>query len=813
LNECASRPAYNASVSIHVDLDACRVSAAVGDLVGDESTRAIGLGGTGLSRMWIGQEIHRRIQQELAASEPGYRSEVPVEMELDIDGWTVAITGRADGVQFDRDAPVRVDEIKSLHFAVDLHNLYLEERLERFRKQARLYAYMLSGDEHFVIARLVLVDIVTTEVVEEDLEWHPDSVEAWLRGAVHRLVSAERQRIERLERLRRAAGELRFPHQEPRPVQGRIGDAVQESLELGRHLLLRAPTGCGKTAAVLFPALRTALSRGQRVFFLTAKTLQQRIAVDTVRAMQDGLFRSLQLRAKSKMCANSEIVCHEEFCPYAKDYGVKLVRTQLLKRLLEGDHHQDPDAIFEAGRAHEVCPFEVSLDLLPDLDLVVCDYNYVFDPNIGLSALLHGGALHDAVLVIDEAHNLVDRSREYYSPALEIPLLERARAFLTSRDNTVFRDLRLLVDELAAHVAEVVAEALDDAPAGDRVVEFDGDRFSELRMAFDGAMLSYFLYKRENQLWMADDPVMDVFLALTRFHRVLSIGGSEFVHLATREQEGLERIKIFCLDASRFLGEILEESAGAVAMSATLEPFEFYRNLLGFSSHRTDELHVPSPFPSENRLVVAIEDVDTTFRRRAAHYDRIASWIGRLAHPRHNVLTLFPSYRFLTAVADRLEVRNHRLLIQEPGATDAAQREILEKLANGDPHLVLGVLGGVFAEGVDYPGNMLSQVIVVSPGLPQFNTERELLKAFYQEYYGHGFGYAYLIPGLTRVVQAAGRIFRSDEDRGVIALLGRRFQNPQYAKLLPDEWLDEGDPTSMLYSDPEAEIRDFFGEW
>jgi DNA excision repair protein ERCC-2 len=797
-------------VSVHIDFDERRITASVRDLIGDDSQRAIGLTGTGTSRMWIGQELHRRVQEEFSAGDPSYRAEVPVQYEIDIDGWTLAVSGRADGVRYIEGDPATVDEIKTLHFAVDLHNLYHKERLERFRRQVRLYAFMLSGDDFDVAARLILVDIVTTEMQDEQVEWDHDTVHGWLTNVVYRLVNAERARIERLETLKAAAEQLPFPHDEPRPVQVRIGDAVAESLEQGRHLLLRAPTGCGKTAAVLHPALRVALSRGQRLFFLTAKTLQQRIAVETSQAMQLGLYRSLQLRAKGKMCANTEIICHEEFCAYAKEYGIKLVRTQLLKRLLDSDFHQDPDHVYEAARDHEVCPFEVSLDLLPDVDLVVCDYDYVFDPNIGLGALLHGGALRDAVLVIDEAHNLVDRGREYYSPELDSGLLDRVRGFLTTRDNAVYRHLRELVEELAVFVADIVSEALGELAAGERIVEFDPEAISGLRVDWDGAMLSYFLYKRENDLWMADDPVMDVFLAFSRFHRVLALGGDEFVHLACRESDGLERVKIFCLDASRFIGMLLDESAGAVAMSATLEPFEFYRDLLGFDRHRTDELHVPSPFPAENRLVLAIEDVDTTYRRRAQHYDRIASWIGRLAHPDRNVLTLFPSYQFLAAVADRMPPTRHSLLVQEPGSSDATQREFLEALSNGDPHLVLAVLGGIFAEGVDYPGDMLSQVIVVSPGLPQFNTERELLKAYYQEFYGHGFGYAYLIPGLTRVVQAAGRIFRSDDDQGVIVLMCRRFQDQRYARLLPEEWTDE-DPTTMLREDPEKAIREFFG--
>ena len=792
-----------------IDLGERTIEASVSDLVGEPDQRAIGLGGSGLSRMWIGQELHRRIQQEMVETETDYRPEVPLDIELSVDGWRVRIAGRADGVLFDAGVAVRVDEIKTLHFAVDLHNLYLEERLERYRRQIRLYALALAGDTCPMECRLLLVDVVSGEVQAEDVEWDADLTMSWLSRQVHRLVAVERRRLERLQRLREAAESIPFPHPEPRPVQLAIGEAVEEALGQGRHLLLRAPTGCGKTAAVLHQAMRTSLSRGQRVFFLTAKTLQQKIAVETARNMQRGLFRSLQLRAKAKMCANTEIICHEEFCPYAREYGVKLARTQLLKNLLDDDDHLDPDRIFDVAQQHEVCPFEVSLDLMPETDLVVCDYNYVFDPDIGLAAVLNKGALKDAILIIDEAHNLVDRSRGYYSPELDTDILEKARLYVSSRDNSVFTSLRSLVDELASTVTEVVGNALEDGATGDRPAEIPADRLADLRLAFDGALLSYFLYKREHDVWMVDDPVMEVFLTLLRFNRVLSFGGDEFVPLATRFPDGRERIKVSCLDASRLVGRTLEESAGVVAMSATLEPFDFYRNLLGFDGHRTDELSLPSPFPAENRLVLCIPDVDTTYRRRAAHYDRIAHWIAELSHPACNVLTLFPSYRFLESVNERLGPMSHRVLVQQPGSTDASQREILDALSNGDSHLVLAVLGGIFAEGVDYPGQMLSQVIVVSPGLPQYNTERELLKAYYQEYYGHGFGYAYLIPGLTRVVQAAGRIFRSDDDRGVITLIGRRFQDPRYARLLPSEWTDD-EPESLLREHPAAEVKRFF---
>ncbi len=794
-----------------IDLDRRIVVASVRDLVAEAPARAIGLGGSGLSRLWIGSELHRRVQADLEATEAGYRSEVPVTMTVEVDGWTVEVHGRADGVVFDGERPVRVDEIKTLHFAVDLHHLYVEERLDRFRRQAALYALMLTGDHPPPEVRLVLVDIVSTEEQDETVPWTPDEVRSWLRHQLHRLIAGEQRRVRRLEELRRAADLIGFPHDAPRPVQIPIGEAVTDAIDHNRHLLLRAPTGSGKTAAVLHPALRSALAQGHRLFFLTAKTLQQRIAVDTAKAMQDGLFRSLQLRAKGKMCANTEMICHEEFCPYAREYGVKLVRTGMVDALLESADHQDPDDIFDAARNNELCPFEVSLDLLPHIDLVVCDYNYVFDPIIGLGAVLHEGALRNSVLIIDEAHNLVDRSREYYSPSIDTGRIDRALEHLSVRSNPVYDALAVLVRELADVVDRTLGRSLDDRRPAETITEFDADEIADLRIAFDGAMLSYFLYKRERELWIADDPVLDLFFSLTHFHRVLSLGGSEFVHLARRHDDGAGSLRIFCLDAARFVGQILDESAGVIAMSATLEPFDFYRDLLGFDPHRTDSLYVPSPFPEENRLVLAIDDVDTTYRRRRDHYDGIASWIGRLAHPDRNGLVLFPSYAFLDAVHDRLQLPHHRLLVQRSGSTDADQKDIMERLQAESGNLLLAVLGGIFAEGVDYPGRMLSQVIVVSPGLPQYNLERELLKAYYQETYEHGFGYAYLIPGMTRVVQAAGRLIRSDTDRGVISLICRRFTDPRYARLLPDEWVPDEDPRALLHPAPERAVREFFG--
>ncbi len=802
-------------MSPRVDALQRRIRISAGEF-GSEGGRSIGLGARGLTRLWMGQELHRKVQARLREEESGFVSELPLQAEIESDGWILEVSGRADGVLFDGNTPLRVDEIKTLHFAVDLRGLYVEERLDPFRRQLSIYAWMLERRYAVVVeARLILIDIVTGEERAEAVGWRPELVEAELRKVLHRIRSVEEKREAERDRRRAAAAKIPFPHSRLRPIQKEIGDEVRMALDEGRPLLLQAPTGSGKTAAVLHPALQWAFARGFRLFFLTAKTLQQKLAVETLGGMQEeGVFRSLQLRAKAKMCANEEMICHEEYCPWAREFGLKMLRTGLLRRLKEDSAHGDPDRIYEASFHQEVCPFEVSLEMLEDSGVVICDYNYVFDPAIGLDALLGEGSLKDTVLIIDEAHNLIQRSREYYSPELFRNEANRALVALSRRENRVYLRLRRLVEELSGLISETVLGALGKGRRGEEKILLDPEVFSAFRLEFDAAMLEYFLYKKEQELWTAQDSVVELFLGLVRFQRVLGLGGEEFVHLARRHREEGESLRIFCRDASRFCGKIFEECAGTVAMSATLEPFEFYRDLLGIADAR--ERSLPSPFPRENRLILNIPDIDTSWKNRERYHDAVAGWISRLAPLHGNTLVLFPSYAYLNDVAERLSAHvqegreiHLNIIRQESGLADEIQGEILKALEENDAQLVLAVLGGIFAEGIDYPGEMLSEVIVVSPALPQFNREQELLKEFLEEKYGHGFSYAYLIPGMTRVIQAAGRLIRSEEDRGVIVLIGRRFQQSRHARYLPEEWI-RGDPSSMLEEDPVFAVRRFF---
>ena len=803
-------------MSIRVDLDSRTLTAPVGELVRAGVGRDIGLAGGGLARLWLGQQGHQRVQQARLQEVPGYQPELPVGGRIELDGWTLQLSGRADGVVLDEaDAALEVEEIKTVHLGRDLFGPTHDRRVDQFRDQLRLYARLLSPEGAPVTAMLTLVDVFDGRELRQEVAWSARGVDSYLRRKLHLLVGHAEQRRRHLTECAVAASELPFPHPLVRPVQEPMMEAVEDAMQSGRHLLVAAPTGVGKTAAALHPALRHALADGHRVVFLTAKTLGQEMAVKTTRAMQleDSPWHSLQLRAKSAMCANEEMVCHEEVCPYALDYARKVADANLIPELLAAYRHLDPDDIFAAAQLRQVCPFELSLDLLGDVELVICDYNYVFDPRIGLDAVAGPGTLEDSVLVIDEAHNLVDRAREYYSPSLSLGLVQDALDLLAPRTTQLFGDLQDVIGDVREYLLDSLEDAFLGAPDGEGTAYADLDAAPLLRarQQLDPLVIRYVQFKQDQQLWGSDDAVMALYFHLTHFHRVLALGGEEFVQLASRSRDA-DRLHILCLDASRFVGDVLDGSAGAVAMSATLEPFEFYNDLLGFDPDGTDALSLPSPFPRDNCLVAVADGVDTTYRQRRRHYDAIARLIGESAPQGRNALALFPSYAFLSEIASRIDAPDHRIEVQR--ANDRwHQREMLRLMGRGagEPVLLLAVLGGVYAEGVDYPGEMLSTVYVVSPGLPQVEPERELLKGYLQRAYGDGFGYAYLIPGLRRVVQAAGRLIRSETDRGAIVLIGRRFLDRRYASLLPADWVGD-DVRQLRTGDPAAALSEFFGE-
>ena len=801
-----------------IDLEKRTVTVSPGALL-ESAARRIGFDrGEARERQWIGQAVHRRVLSDALATTPGYEVERGIRVTFPVDDFAVTLEGRLDGRFTDDEGTVVVDEVKSLHFAQELARLAGSPRMARFQLQLRWYLFAVSESERKPArGRLVLADIESGDTRLHDVHFEREKVLEDLAKRVRSLID-EAFEAQALARAKAAeARQLQFPFGTWRPGQRAMADAVERAAVRGEHLLVEAPTGIGKTAAALYPLLKTSLGRGKRLFLLTAKTTQQEIFSKTLEAIEGDSFRSVRLRAKERMCANDVVLCHEDHCPYAADYGAKLENSDLIGHLLESDRHLSPDRIFEAARREMVCPFEVSLEVASRADIVLGDYNYAFDPVVAVSGIRDPERLADSILLVDEVHNLVDRARGYYSPGMD----EKSLTDLIDRIGPSSSATAAEAIEAAASIRALVRESAEAVPEGSdsALVPLELETLDELRLGLDSLLVRHLAELRAGGERVPDDPVLELYYSFARFHDVAGLaspGGRldpAFDLIAGRGGAGA-KLAFLCKDPSRLLGETLRAASAVVGMSATLSPPEFYRDLLGFDPDRTEVLRLPSPFPRENRLVLIDPTIDTKWSSRGAAAPRLAALVADVAGAcPGNVLVLFPSYRFLDDVRRLLPPLPGRRIVRPANRSTEQERQgALAILKDGGlPVLLFAVSGGAFAEGVDYPGEMLSAVVVVSPALPQVGFEQERMRLYFEERFEKGFEYAYVIPGMTRVIQSAGRVIRSETDRGVIVLACKRFLQNPYKRFLPEEWYGD-DPAELATTDIGAATRRFFSE-
>jgi DNA excision repair protein ERCC-2 len=794
-----------------------RLEISVRELAAEEGFGRIGFErGEGWHRLGLGAELHVRVLRERRAAQPGYRSEVYLQSAVQIDGWTAVITGRLDGCVRESSGAWLIEEFKSAHLA-DLETRRAGAAFARHQRQLLFYCELWRRLGHSPVSgRLVYVDLASGEESVIPAACDPEEQERGLERRLRQLLAIGLAEAESRREKAAAAAALPFPHAAPRPGQKIMMDAVRRALEAGENLIAEAATGSGKTAASLHPALAHGLAAGRQVFFLTSKTLQQTMAVSALRAMNPGgAFRSMQIRAKEKMCANDRVLCHEDFCPYARDYPEKMERSKILDRLRRGHFHFDPDIVFAEAKKEKVCPFEAQLELAGRADAIVADYNYVFEPGVALRRL---EPEDEPVLLVDEAHNLPDRARKIFSPELLEESFRAVQDSLLLQTGELFDALSRTLGRVIALLAETGAIARDGGgPPGARgfgaICEIDppAEPLRALWMEWEPDFIRYLAWKREAKAALPDDPIVDCHFTWRRFMAVLNLGGPGFTCVAESRAAGA-RLAVVCLDPARPLAPVFAAAASAILLSATLSPVEVIRRALGLEAERTRAIMLPPPFPRENRKIMILPQVGTAFAHREKNFAPIARLVAEMSDAQPgNALVLFPSYQFLEKVAGLLPSTRARVLAQRPDLSEAGRRRIFEELAAPPPPgiLLLAVLGGMYAEGVDYPGELLSAVFIVSPALPQVSFERELLRRYFEETERAGFEYAYLQPGMTRVIQAAGRLIRGETDFGVIALLCRRFLQEPYASRLPRDWYD-GSPLELAVPDPAGEIRKFF---
>ncbi|MCB9730978.1 MAG: ATP-dependent DNA helicase [Deltaproteobacteria bacterium] len=743
-----------------------------------------------MARLAAGREVHQTYQAWRQELDEDYQAEVPVKVSVVVRGWECKVRGRLDGVCREGGALV-VEEIKSS--ALDgaaLRRTQIEDWPD-YAEQVALYRYLLhAGGSGDAIGRLVLVSLLDSArhvlQVDDPLEEIRLRVEARLEWIIR-----QREARNAWMAVRRAAS-VDFPHAEPRPLQAEISAEVAEAMRRGQQLLVSAPTGVGKTAAVMHGALTEAYTHDMRVFFATAKGTQQEIFDRTLANFaRKGLpLRAVTIRAKEKSCLNGVVDCRPESCPYAEGYFDRA--SEVVESLIPLGVHRAEALIAEAER-RRVCPFELTLDLSEHVDVVVGDYNYVFNPRASLKRHF-GDRYKDWILVVDEAHNLVERCRDQLSPSLSAAAANAASLALGREDPKglaayveLCRDIRVAIEDLELDIEGPVSRD------GEAVVGVTWRIFRDLRDRADELALDYAFLRRDKPAAGDTDHYLDLARALIHFVDVLEesrkLGeGGEIVPIL-RTKPTLE-VQLVCVDPSPWVKRILDGFGGVVLMSATLEPPRFYQDLLGLDEQRVAMARFASPFPPENLGVVLATKVSTAWRDRQQHRERTAALLCELIEATPgNVAIYYSAFSLLQQLSPMTEVAGRESLVQTPRMSEADRLELIDRLRQiGHPRVLHAVLGGIFAEGMDLPGGVLDGIFIVGPALPRVGLDRDLMRARYEERYGDGFGYAFLVPGMSRVIQAAGRLVRGPQDRGAVVLVGRRFGWSAYSAFFPSFW-------------------------
>jgi DNA excision repair protein ERCC-2 len=729
----------------------------------------------GASRAADAIRLHQRIQ---AMRPAGYASEVAIAHQVETPDLLLALGGRIDGVFESAAVPV-IDEIKTTRRNPEE---CLREENPLHWGQAKAYAFLYAAQRglsdigvQLTYARL---DTGATREVRRyftraDLQpFFEDLVGRYLQWAT--LITAWRRRRDD------AIRPLAFPFADYRPGQREMVAAVYATIREGGRVFIQAATGIGKTMAVLFPAVR-ALADGAcaKLFYLTARTtarLAAEKALEELRAR--GLcLKSLALTAKEKVCLHPGRACHPDECEVARGHYDRLPAA---RRALFNEDAWTRETVAAAAQQFQVCPFEFALDLSLWADLVVCDYNYAFDP----SAYLRHFFLEptaDYVFLVDEAHNLVDRSREMFSAELrKQPVLDLRRA-VKGVLPAVHRCLgRINTWMLAARKRTEAA----GAPTAERSAP------EELYPLLREFMAAAEKWLEKNLKAVFREELLECYFEAGGFLRVAEQFDESYAACYEALPPDL-RLKLFCIDPSRQIGEALNRCRAAVFFSATLTPLDYFQTMLASESDRA--LSLPSPFPAENLAVFVADRLSTYYRHRDRTRSEVAQILRSLVQPHAgNYLLFFPSYQYMRMVLEAFQPvgTDVDVLVQAPGMSEPQRESFLARFETDNPRTLVGfaVMGGIFGEGIDLVGTRLSGAAVVGVGLPAVGLERELIREYFADRLEKGFEYAYMYPGINRVLQAAGRVIRTETDRGVVLLIDQRYGSEHYRALLPGHW-------------------------
>ncbi len=725
------------------------------------------------SDMLEGTKAHQFLQAKYGEED---KSEVTVKHSFEYEGYSVVLQGRIDGLL---NNGAIIEEIKSTQ--TDLELLTIDGRPQHLA-QAKYYAYfyMLANDLKSIEVHLKYIHVSTYETRTFKKKYNRTQLEKYFNKSIEiyldwhiTLITHNRYFIEHID-------SLTFPF-EFRKNQRELMGAVYKTILKEDILYAVAPTGTGKTIATLFSSLKTVKPK-DKIMYLTAKNSLKRLALNTIEFLneQDLKCKAIEITSKDSICFLEERDCDPDVCPFAKGYFDRL-RNALTDAYLNEDVFTK-ELVEEYAEKHKICPFEFSLDLSYFMNVVIADYNYAFDPKVHLKRYFDVPD-YDIKLLVDEAHNLVSRGKSMYSAEL------------------LAEDLLDLKKELALHTrkfSRIINKLLN---------HFEGDQV--LRIFPEDLEQDFYALHSKLSKYIQEEPdlpnikvILEYFFSINDFDRIIPFFGEQYRLIITNK-----KIVLNCLDASKYLHQTMNYCKGTTLFSATMLPLEYYKTLL--SEGEGEHIVIPSPFKQEHLDIVVVDNISTRYKDRAYTLTDIVGIIETATKKEGNYIVFFPSYKYLEDVYNLMEPSDN-ILVQERVMSHQRRNDFISRFKEENNITGMFVMGGIFSEGIDYVGDMLDGVIVVGVGLPMISKENNLLKEYFDEKFNKGFDYAYTYPGINKVIQAVGRVIRTESDRGIAVLIDDRFSTHKYMRLFPKEWRHFNVLNNKKHI--EIELRSFWNE-
>ena len=744
--------------------------------------------------MLAGSRMHTKIQKRKGSD---YHAEVPLKLVLKEEYYDLILEGRADGIQIltegekpdysvsfqnivlEDSAKVIIDEIKGIYMKLD----HLLAPVGVHLAQAKCYAYIyaLQHDLKCIGVQMTYVNLDTEEMKYFSEEYTFEALEGWFDDLIasYRKWSDFQYAWKKLRQ--ESIQKLQFPFAY-RKGQKELATGVYRTIQRKKNLFIQAPTGVGKTITTVFPAVKAVgEGLGDRIFYLTAKTVTGTVAWETFDQLRRQGYQAklIQITAKEKMCLCAEMECNPVHCPYARGHYDRV--NDAVFGLLQKEDFFTREVLLEQAREYQVCPFEMSLDVASWVDDIICDYNYVFDPNVYLKRFFAEGIRGDYIFLIDEAHNLVERSREMYSATLRKEDLLAVRKIMKRYQPKLDKDFNKCNRILLDYKREC---------ENYKVYQDIGSFIFTLMNLASG--LDEFLQRSTE--FPERKEVSELYFAVRNFLNMYERVDEHYVIYGEHTSEGGFLLKLYCVDPSLNLQECIDKGNAAIFFSATFLPIRYYKSLLS-TKQDNYAVYAETAFTEDQSLLLLGRDVSSRYtRRNQDEYRRIAEYIRKTGQAQKgNYMIFFPSYKMMQEVYEVFEGINcgeMETCMQVSGMKEEEREAFLGQFVaeHERSFLAFCVMGGIFGEGIDLKNEQLIGAVVVGTGLPQISNEREILMHYYDERSGEGFDYAYRYPGMNKVLQAAGRVIRTVDDSGVILLLDDRFTRREYESLFPKEW-------------------------